>query len=48
MIMQITTADIRLAIYAMKIVNTKWYQFRKRKKLNKEATEFAKKNHLNW
>ncbi len=44
----ISKNQLQVAIYCKQIVDTKWYQFRKRKKLYNKACEFAKINNINF
>lgn len=41
-------AKLKLAILCLKISETKWWQFAKRKMLYNEAVEFAKKNEIEF
>ena len=42
------TAELQIAIICKKIIQTKWWQFVRRNKLNKKATKIAKKYNIKY
>jgi len=40
--------ELALVALSLRIIATKWWQFRKRNKLAKQAKELAEKNDIKW